>query len=214
MDRERREDVRMDKIDLKKTLRPLFTAPAGEFVERDVPPLTYLKVDGRGDPNLEPSYQRAVAWLYATAYGAKFAAKSALGRDFTVPPLEGLWWAEDPRSFVERRKSEWAWTMMIMMPAFIDAPLVAAAIRKAAAKLGDPPPTLRLEELDEGSCLQTMHIGSYDDEGPLLARLHDQIMPARGLAFAGPHHEIYLGDPRRTEPSRLKTIIRQPVRPL
>lgn len=204
----------MEKVDLKKTLRSLFAAPTDRFLEVDVPRLTYLKVDGHGDPNVEPSYGQAVAWLYATAYGVKFAAKAALARDFTVPPLEGLWWAEDPSSFVERRKSEWSWTMMIMVPGFIDTPMAAAAMRKAAGKLGEPPPTLRLEHLEEGRCLQAMHIGSYDDEGPLLARLHDEVMPSRRLAFAGPHHEIYLSDPRRTEPAKLKTILRQPVRPL
>src|SRR5687767_6046233 len=105
----------MTKIDLKKELRALFTAPVGAFVEVDVPPLPYLKVDGHGDPNREPAYARAVSWLFATAYSTKFAAKAALDRDFTVPPLEGLWWADNPESFVARRKAEWSWTMMIML---------------------------------------------------------------------------------------------------
>lgn len=204
----------MDKLDLKKSLRHLFTAPAGRFVELDVPPLPYLQVDGYGDPNVEPSWQEGITWLFSVAYAAKFAARAALSRDFAVPPLEGLWWAADPRSFVERRKAEWSWTMMIMVPDFIDSALFEAARTRASPKLGDPPPSLRLDTLHEGRCLQALHVGPYDEEGPLLADLHDRIMPERRLDFAGPHHEIYLSDARRTAPSRLKTIIRQPVRPL
>lgn len=204
----------MEKLDLKKALQPLFSAPLGEFVEVHVPPLTYLKVDGHGDPNTEASYQQAVAWLFSTAYAAKFAVKAAVGKDFAVPPLEGLWWSEDPQSFVDRRKSEWSWTMMIMMPDIVDSATFEAAAGKAARKNGPRPPSLRLESLNEGRCLQALHLGSYDAEGPLLSRLHEEIMPSRKLTFAGPHHEIYLSDPRRTDTAKLKTILRQPVRPL
>ena len=123
-------------------------------------------------------------------------------------------WADDPADFVARRKDNWRWTMMIMAPDFITDAMFADAIAKAANKLGEAPGTLRLELYDEGQCLQVLHIGSYDDEGPTLARLHDVEMPQRGLAFNGRHHEIYLSDARRTEPSKLKTILRQPVRPV
>ena len=102
--------------------------------------------------------------------------------------------------------------MMIMVPDFVERPLYEAALARSRDKLGEPPVSLRLEPLDEGRCLQTLHIGSYDDEGPTLARLHNEIMPAQGVTFAGPHHEIYLGDPRKTPPEKLKTILRQPVR--
>lgn len=203
----------MQKIDLKKEHSDLFTAPAGEFVLVDVPELAFLKVDGHGDPNSAPDYQRAVQWLYSVAYGVKFAAKASLSKDFVVPPLEGLWHSDDPTSFVQRRKSEWSWTMMIMVPDFVDRPLFEAAANKAAGKLGDPPSSFRLEDYHEGPSLQALHIGPYDAEGPLLARLHDEIMPARGYTFAGHHHELYLGDPRRAAPEKLRTILRQPVRP-
>jgi hypothetical protein len=204
----------MQAIDLKKVHKQLFTAPADEFVLVDVPELTFLKVDGQGDPNSAPEYRRAVQWLYSVAYGVKFAAKALLSKDFVVPPLEGLWHSDDPSSFVDRRKSEWSWTMMILVPDFIDRTLFDGAVSKAARKLGDPPLNLRLEIYDEGPCLQALHIGPYDAEGPLLARLHDEIMPSRGYTFAGHHHEIYLGDPRRTAPEKLRTILRQPVKPV
>ena len=148
--------------------------------------------------------------LYATAYAIKFACK-AKGRDFVVAPLEGLWSAPDPESFTARRKQEWDWTMMIMVPDFLDESSFSSAKAKSAAKLGSVADTLRLETLEEGLCLQALHVGSYDDEGPLLAELHDSIMPAGGYSFAGRHHEIYLGDPRKSAPEKLQTIIRQPV---
>lgn len=201
----------MAKLDLKQARKELFTAPRGEFAPIVVPRVLYLMVDGHGDPNTAPEYPRALQALYATAYALKFACK-AQGRDFVVAPLEGLWSAADPASFVARRKGEWDWTMLIMVPDFVDQPAFESARDKAAAKLGQLPSSLRLDALEEGLCLQALHIGSYDDEGPLLARLHDEIMPAGGYAFAGPHHEIYLGDPRKTPPAKLKTILRQPVR--
>jgi hypothetical protein len=144
----------------------------------------------------------------------KFAARAALGRDYTVPPLEGLWWADDHAAFTAHRKDEWKWTMMIMAPDFIDAAIFDHAVAKASKKLGEVPPTLRLEPNEEGLCLQTLHIGSYDDETPVLARLHDEVMPAKGFAFNGLHHEIYLSDARKVEPTKLRTILRQPVRPI
>jgi hypothetical protein len=101
---------------------------------------------------------------------------------------------------------------MIMVPDFVERPLYEVALAKSRDKLGEPPASLRLELLDEGRCLQTLHIGSYDDEGPTLAKLHNEIMPAKGVTFAGPHHEIYLSDARKTPPEKLKTILRQPVR--
>ena len=204
---------RVDKLDLKKSRKELFSAPLNRFVKIDVPPVSYLMVDGHGDPNSTPTYKRAVESLYATAYTIKFLSK-ADGRDFVVPPLEGLWSARDPESFTSRRKDEWDWTMMIMMPDLVDDSLFQRGRHRAADKLGTLLESLRLDTLDEGLCLQALHVGSYDDEGPLLAKLHGEIMPAEGYDFAGRHHEIYLGDPRRTPPEKLKTLLRQPVRQL
>ena len=202
----------MSKIDFKKTLAKLYTAPTDRFVPVEVPTLTFVKVDGVGDPNTASAYKQAIEWLYPVSYALKFAAKG-FGKDYVVPPLEGLWWADDPADFVARRKDRWRWTLMIMAPDFVDTPLFDAAVAKTRKKLGDAPPSLRLEPLSEGRSLQIMHLGSYYDEGPTLARLHDDVMPAEGLTFAGPHHEIYLGDPRKTAPARLRTILRQPVKP-
>jgi hypothetical protein len=202
----------MDKIDFKKKLATLYSAPTGEFATVDAPILQFVKIDGMGDPNRAPAYKRAIEWLYSVSYAIKFAAKAKLLKDYVVPPLEGLWWADNPDDFIKRRKHLWRWTMMILAPDFIDRSIYEAALAKSCGKLGEPPPSLRLEPLNEGRCLQTLHIGGYDDEGPTLARLHHEIMPAKGVTFAGPHHEIYLSDARRTPPEKLKTILRQPIK--
>lgn len=203
----------MDKIDFRKALKTLY-APGPIFQAVDVPPMAYVMVDGAGDPNTSPAYVRAVEALYGVSYALKFAVRAALGRDYVVPPLEGLWTADDPSAFVRRDKSAWRWTMMILVPDFAPRDLFDQAVRKVRARQGDLPDSLRLETYAEGLSLQILHTGAYDDEGPVLRRLHEIEMPARGLTFNGPHHEIYLSDPRRTAPARLKTVLRQPVRPL
>ncbi|WP_062525844.1 GyrI-like domain-containing protein [Demequina rhizosphaerae] len=203
-----------DKVDLKRTL-DAYAAKKGEIRLVDVPPTRYLMVDGRGDPNTSPDFAAAVEALYPVAYKTKFASKRELGRDYVVMPLEGLWTADDPASFTTRRdKSAWAWTLMIMTPDWVDDALVerareAAGAKDAPARLAD----VRLETLAEGRCVQTLHLGSFDDEGPVLAHLHDEFIPAHGLRMTGRHHEIYLSDFRTVPPERLRTILRQPVAP-
>jgi hypothetical protein len=201
----------MEKLDLKKTRKQLFSAPLNRFVPIEVPRVRYLMADGHGDPNTAAAYKLAVQSLYATAYTIKFSFKNR-GMDFVVMPLEGLWSASDPDSFTARRKGEWNWTMMIMVPDYVDEDGFRASRIKAKERLGALSDSLRLENLEEGFCLQALHVGSYDDEAPLLAALHREVMPSGGYDFAGPHHEIYLSDPRKVSPGQLKTVLRQPVR--
>ena len=202
----------MAKFEWKKDLKRLYQPPAGEFSEITVPAMNFLMVDGEGDPNTAPAYKSAVEWLYSVSYPLKFASKKELDRDYTVFPLEGLWWADDMTTFLTREKSAWKWTMMIAQPDWITRAMVDAAIAKAALKLGPSPSSLRFERYDEGLCVQIMHVGSYDAEGPVLARLHNEYLPQHGLKETGRHHEIYLGDPRKSAPEKLKTVLRQPVR--
>lgn len=204
----------MDKVDFKKTMKALWQPPTGRFTVVDVPPMQFVKVDGHGDPNTAPAYKGAVEWLYSVSYPLKFMSKKELGRDYAVMPLEGLWWAQDMSTFLTRDKAAWSWTMMIMQPEWITQAMFEAAVDKAKAKFGAPPETLRLEAYDEGLSVQVMHIGSYDDEGPVLRRLHEEFLPENGLAETGHHHEIYISDPRKTAPEKLKTVLRQPVRRL
>jgi len=204
----------MEKFDIKKACKALYSAPAEEFAIVDGYPLNYLMIDGAGDPNTAPEYKAAVEALYAASYTLKFMSKAALHRDYVVPPLEGLWWAKDMTDFVARRKDRWRWTMMIAAPDFIERPMAEDAIVKAKEKKGLPAlQRLRFERLEEGQAVQTLHVGSYDNEGPILKRLHQEFLPARQFTPSGHHHEIYLSDPRKTPAEKLKTILRQPVRP-
>ena len=202
----------MTKPDIKRDRRDLYAPRAGGFQLVEVPPLPYLMVDGEGDPNTAPSYQDALATLYAVSYALKFASKQRLGRDYVVGPLEGLWSADDPAAFLTRAKNEWRWTMMITQPEWITEALVDDAVRLTAARKHLPATDrIRFQRYAEGLSVQVLHVGPYDDEGPVLQRLHHEFMPANGLTFNGPHHEIYLSDPRKTEPAKLRTILRQPV---
>ena len=202
-----------EKYDVKRAYRELYAPSAREFTLVDVPPMRYLAVDGHGDPNTAAAYAEAVEALFSVAYAVKFRSRKELGRDFVVAPLEGLWRADDPAAFVARDKSAWDWTLLIAQPDWIDEALVAEAVAAARAK-GDRPALslVHLRELHEGPSAQILHIGSYDDETPTLARLHDEWMPQHGLTCAGDHHEIYLSDARRTAPEKLRTVLRQPVR--
>lgn len=202
----------MTKTDLKAERKDLYAPKAGVFVEVDVPPMSFLMVDGHGDPNTELAYVDAVEALFAVSYAVKFASKRELDHDYVVMPLEGLWWADDPAVFASRRKSDWDWTMMIRQPDWVTASLVAGATEAVTATKDLPAASrLRFAVLEEGLSVQTLHLGSYDDEGPVLQELHSQYLPGHGLVESGKHHEIYLGDPRRTEPAKLRTILRQPV---
>ncbi|MDN4640736.1 GyrI-like domain-containing protein [Agreia sp. PsM10] len=200
------------KHDVKKEHPALYSPSSKTFSDVVVPPLQYLAVEGAGDPNTAPAYAAAIEALFSTSYTLKFGSK-ARGRDYVVAPLEALWTADDPSAFVSRDKTSWQWTALINQPEWITGDDVAAALEAAAAKKPNPAlPLTRLITLDEGRSIQILHVGSYDDEGPTLARLHDEYMPQNGLTFAGPHHEIYLNDARRTAPEKLKTVLRQPVR--
>jgi hypothetical protein len=204
----------MTKIDFKKELKHLYRPSAKEFVVVEVPRMKYLMVDGHGDPNTAQEYQDAVESLYAVAYKLKFMSKRSLGKDYVVPPLEGLWWAEDMEVFTSLRdKSAWDWTMMIMQPEWIIGEMFEAAVEEVERAKSLPAlPRLRLGTHHEGLSVQILHIGSYEDEGPTLHRMHHEFIPQNGYEMVGKHHEIYLSDPRKVAPEKLKTVLRQPVR--
>lgn len=175
-----------------------------------VPALRFLCLDGHGDPNTSQAYAAAVQALYSVSYAAKFAVKKAGGPEFKVSPLEGLWWAADMSTFLTGDKSEWDWTMMIRQPDAVTGDLVARLADEVAANKSMPvAKELRLISFEEGAAAQVLHVGPYDTEGPTIAHLHEFIQ-AHGFTLDGRHHEIYLGDPRRSAPERLRTIIRQP----
>lgn len=170
-------------------------------------------VDGHGDPNTSEEYADAIAALYPMAYALKFASKTDLDKDYVVPPLEALWWASDMDAFtVNRDKSQWEWTAMIFVPEWITRDMFDVAVAKVeSSKKSVNLDRVRLDELHEGPCVQTLHVGSYDDEAGVLAELHHTFIPNSGLRMTGTHHEIYLSDARRVESAKLRTILRQPV---
>ena len=199
------------KLDFKRELRTLYSARhAPALVE--VPELSFLMIDGHGDPNTSADFRNAIQALYSVSYSLKFMIKRGPAPiDYAVMPLEGLWWGPNPASFVEADKSAWSWTAMIMQPDVITDDLVAAAIEEASAKRELLAVSkLRLERFNEGLSAQVMHIGPYAAEAPTIELLHSFIA-AQELSLRGKHHEIYLGDPNRSAPEKLRTIIRQPV---
>ena len=201
----------MTKLDYKKDLKHLYFPPQGKFTVVDVPPMNFLMIDGHGDPNHSLQYQQAVEALYSMAYSVKFALKPQ-GVEYSVPPLEGLWWMEDMREFSPLVKDRWDWTMMIMQPAPVTAEVVEKAAAEARRKKGLPVlDGLRFGAYEEGTAAQTLYLGAYADEGPTIARMH-AFIAEQGYALRGKHHEIYLGDPRRAAPEKLKTVIRQSIK--
>ncbi|KAF0109821.1 MAG: hypothetical protein FD147_2045 [Chloroflexi bacterium] len=202
----------MDKLDLKKQYKALYSSSAKDFSVLSIPPLQYIMVDGHGDPGSAPEYLDSVQTLYSLAYTLKFHIKKTLARDFTVMGLEGLWWMPDMSQFSMERKADWDWTMMILQPDFVTLDLFEEAKRQAVAKGKALLSTrARLETLVEDLCVQIMYFGAYDDEPPTIARMH-AFIHAQGYVPNGKHHEVYLSDPRKVAPEKNKTILRQPVK--
>lgn len=202
---------KMTKPDLKRAYQELYNPSAKTISVVTVPPLNFLMLDGAGDPNTAQAYSDAVQALYTLAYTLKFHLKKNGGAEYVVMPLEGLWWADDMTQFTTLKKEDWRWTMMLLQPDFITPALVQEAKhiahkKKPLAALAE----VRFETFEEGLAAQILYVGAYADEGPTIQRLHAHIHES-GHELRGKHHEIYLGDPRKTAPAKLKTVIRQPM---
>ena len=199
------------KVDFKKTLKQLYNPKQSNFHLVEVPPLNFLMIDGKGDPNQSKDYQNAIDALYTLSYGLKFALKTQ-GYDHIVPPLEGLWWMEKMEEFNLTNKEQWEWTMMIMQPDWINEEWVEKVRKNAMMKKDNPLiAQVRFESYTEGLSVQFLYTGAYENEAPRIAEMHKYIL-TNEYQMNGKHHEIYLGDPRKTSPERLKTILRQPIK--
>ena len=202
------------KVDFKKTMKKIYQPSSKEFIIVMVPKMQFLMIDGMGSPGDLKEYQDALAVLYPIAFKTKFLSK-AKGRDYVVPPLEGLWWADNMNDFIQGNRDKWKWTMMIMQPDWITQDMINESIEIAKEnkpELSKLVPKIRFEEYDEGKAAQIMHIGPYSQEGPTIQKLHTFIKK-QGGTFDGhenKHHEIYLSDPRKANPATMKTVIRQP----
>lgn len=208
----------MGAIDFKKTQKDLYlpkTAP--DMVE--VPEMRFIMVDGSGNPNTSEDYKTALELLYGLSYTIKMSKLSGSVPegyfDYVVPPLEGLWWLSDNVAVDFSQKDKFCWTSMIRQPDFVTPQVIEAA--KEALKKKKPALELsavRLERWAEGICAQVMHVGSYDDEPATIERLERFIAESgyrTDLSDTRRHHEIYLNDPNKTAPDKLKTVIRLPI---
>ena len=204
----------MKTLDLRKKLKHLYTPSAREAMLIDVPPMTFACVDGRGDPN-SADFQTALGALYSFSYTFKFLVKKELGLDFPVLASEGLWGVEGKADFAlgdYNRRDAWRWTLMMMQPDEAGTELWPLALEQAARRGTAGLERLRFERFEEGRSAQIMHIGPYATEPATVARLH-AFIASQGLRPRGRHHEIYLGNPLRAAPEKLKTILRHPVEP-
>ena len=201
----------MEKIDLKKDMKRLYQPSAKDVVEVDVPTMTYLMIDGEGDPNTSKVYSDAIEALFTVSYAIKFMVKKGSSAvDYGVMPLEGLWWADDMSKFSTKDKANWKWTMMVMQPSFITREIIDSAIADVKKKKNLAAISrMRVESLTEGKCAQILHIGPFSEEGPTIEKVH-QFIDSMGKRI-GKHHEIYLSDIRKADPAKWKTIIRQPM---
>lgn len=201
----------MEKTDLKKELKNLYSPSSKEFQVVKVPKMNFLMIDGSGDPNTSKEYAEALEALYSASYAIKFMMKKQKNVDYVVMPLESLWWVDVINAFSSKDKKSWKWTAMIMQPDFIDSKTVEEALKITESKKGLPNISkLRFESFEEGLSVQILYIGPYADEGPVIKEMHKFAYDI-GFKLRGRHHEIYLSDPRKTSPQKLKTIIRQPV---
>ena len=203
----------MGKLDLKKDLKHLYQPSAKEVTIVDVPAMNFIMFDGKGDPNTSPIFQEVTHILYGLSYTLKFMVKKGhLELDYAVMPLEGLWYLENGYNFDLNAKDQWLWTLMIVQPDFITSDMVEEArVEVITKKKLERAANARFTTYPEGLAAQIMHIGPYSAEEPTIARIHDFIA-TNGYELVGKHHEIYLGDPRKTKPENLKTVIRQPIK--
>ncbi|HEY7468890.1 MAG TPA: GyrI-like domain-containing protein [Acidimicrobiia bacterium] len=197
--------------DDRRLLEELYLPSADDFVLVDVPDMQFVMVDGEGDPAGD-TFAQASRWLFSVVYPIKRIAKERMGRSFVEPPLEGLWWADDINDFIAGNRDKLKWRLMIVTADWVDDEMFAQGVAQGSERLGEPPESLRLDRLAEGLSVQIMHLGPNSEEVATLARLHHEFLPEHGLVPNGHHHEIYLNDPNRVAPEKLKTVLRQPVR--
>ncbi len=201
----------MGKIDLKKELRNLYNPSVKDVSVVDVPKMNFIIIDGQGAPESQ-QFGQSIGALYSVAYTIKFDKKKADGTDYSVMPLEGLWWAEDMGMFDQLKgdRNKWQWKLMIMQPDFIGKADFQRAKEASLKKKRNPVINeVGFESLKEGRAAQIMHIGPFSEEGPNIERIHQKIMEIGGK-LSGKHHEIYLSNVARVEPAKMRTVLRQP----
>jgi hypothetical protein len=206
----------MEKLDLRKQYKALYAPSAKEVTLVTVPAMKFVLLDGEIEPGQEPAsspaFQEGTSALYGASFTLKFMSKlnKESPIDYAVMALEGLWWAK-AGTFDIQRKDTWCWTLMMAQPNHITAEMFQEALRQLKKKKDSPSVSrLRFEAFDEGLSVQIMHIGPYADEPRSIDKMNAFAL-ANGYQLCGKHHEIYMGDPRKAQPDKLKTILRHPV---
>ena len=207
--------------DYKKEYKNLYLPKSAPSVV-DVEEMKFVAIEGRGNPNDENGeYQKALEVLYGIQYTIKM---SKMGKDvpkgyfdYVVPPLEGFWWLENNEDFTSENKSKYCWLSLIRLPEFVDERVFEWACEEVSKKKKINATKAKLLKINEGLCIQCMHIGAYNDEPKTLKLMYDFIKEndlQSDINETRRHHEIYLSDPRKTEVSKLKTVLRIPVKKL
>jgi hypothetical protein len=207
----------MEKLDLRKNYKNLYQPSAKEVAVVEIPALQFAMIEGAIEPGqspgISPAFQAAMEALYGISYTLKFMSKLRKqdSIDYTVMALEALWWVEDGH-FDITQPDNWHWRAMILQPDHITPAMFAEGIEQVRKKRGGSPAIdrLHLETFCEGLCVQIMHLGPYSAEPPTVAKM-EIYAAAHGYKMRGEHHEIYLGDPRRSDPAKLKTVLRHPI---
>jgi hypothetical protein len=204
----------MAKKDLSKEMQVLYFPPSKEPITVTVPKMKFLMVEGKGDPNTSEDYREAIGALYSLSYTMKFMLKFGKEKvEHVVMPLESLWWTDKGTDFFSAEKKTWNWIAMIAQPEHVTKDLVDKARAEIVRKKKDVPglEKVRLDPFEEGPSAEIMHIGPWAEERQTIERLHKYILDS-GHGLRGKHHEIYISDPRRTKPEKLKTVVRQPMK--
>ena len=212
----------MKTIELKKELKFLYLPSAKKIEIVKVPKLQFIMIDGtieKGkEPGNSPSFAEATQALYSVAYPLKFMFKKRKTNpiDYPVMPLEGLWGLQDASQDVAR-KDNWSYTLMLLQPDIVTQDIYSEMLEQVRKKKGDSPALskLRLAHFEEGICVQVMHIGPYATEPATIERMRVFALENGYRDNVGPnglHHEIYIGDPRKAAPEKLKTVLRHPLR--
>ena len=199
----------MSKLDLVKEFKSYYRANNKlEIVEFEK--ILYLSIEGKGEPAGEV-FTKAIEALYPLAYGVKKICKSQ-EKDFGVPKLEGLWWVKSNKPALEVPRSEWYWKLLIRMPDFVTPEIIKTAKEEVFKKKGlDLIKEIKFEIINEHKCIQIMHVGPYATEPETIEKMN-LFMKENSFTKNGLHHEIYLSDPRKTAPEKMKTILRQPIK--
>lgn len=188
-----------------------YNPPKNQFNSVEIPKLRYLLIDGKGNPE-NHDFPSIIKWFYSVVHATKPYTKKVMGKNFAYPPSEFLFWSKNEKDFISGNKDRWLWRAMVLCADFIPAEVIKEAMDEVTQKIGPAPGKAKLDYISEGKCIQYLHVGNYEAIPTICDELYGQYLPNKLLSPNGAYHEIYLGDPSRTDPNKRKILIRQPVK--